>query len=161
MTKREGYKLELQKCFTGYLDTGDRSNIRSLLTINSNLPGPRANLELADVFAELCGEMFANNEKKVWELCLDFCSMSSQEAPVNDSKEFLPFCGTAALGSMGSRSEKYRPQAFERLKLLANDSRWRIREAVSHALTMILEKFPEVTLAELESWLKKDNWLEM
>ncbi|MCU0289528.1 MAG: hypothetical protein MUF15_24430, partial [Acidobacteria bacterium] len=161
MSKKEDYKNELLNYLDEYLNSGNSDNIGSLLTSKSNLPGPRANLELRDVFAEVCGEKFNSDKQKVWKICLDFCGISAEEAPANNPHEFLPFCGAAALGNLGSHSEEYRSQAFKHLKSLANDSRWRIREAVSHSLTTILVKFPEITLDELESWLKKDNWLEM
>jgi hypothetical protein len=47
------------------------------------------------------------------------------------------------------------------LKELANDSRWRTREAVAMGIQKLVEKQSQKTLKVLESWIDKNEWLAM
>lgn len=45
---------------------------------------------------------------------------------------------------------------------MAKDSRWRVREAVAKAITLLAKYNSKALLTELENWLKtEDNWLVM
>ena len=114
MTKKEYYQLELNQAddWTAYLIE------------HSNLPGPRANLELMEAFVEL------GSEKDFIPL-LDHTPVL---APENSPEEFLAFCGTVGLGELIANGMKeYLPD----LRKQASDPRWRIREAVAKALHII------------------------
>jgi HEAT repeat protein len=84
------------------------------LAANSGLPGPRANLELADAFAALASRDLI--------LCL---------ADSND--EYERFCGTEALGRLLLEGEDVLPLLRER----ASDESWRVREAAARALQIV------------------------
>ena len=86
MTKKEYYLLEL----------GQSDDWTEYLLNNSNLPGPRANLELMQAFVEM------GSEKDFLPL-IDY---SADVAPVDSPLEFLAFCGTAGLGELIANGQK-------------------------------------------------------
>ncbi len=100
----------------------------AFLKEHSNLPGPRANIELAQAFAHIGTLM---DFKKLIRLDVD-------EAPENTPEEFLTFCGVLGYGQYLA---KYHDSGLlKQLRERANDSRWRIREAVAMALQSVGKK---------------------
>lgn len=93
MTKKERHKQELVYLFDDFLKTDDEEKVIEYLISNSNLPSPRGNLELANAFAEVAEYYSMEDPEKLWSLCLRLINVSPDEAPVNNPKEFLPFCG--------------------------------------------------------------------
>jgi len=159
--EKESQKQDLANLFGDFLKTGDQSKIIGYLISNSNLPGPRGNLELAGVFAEVVEEHLVKAPGRLWTLCQELTEYSPDDAPTNDPKEFLPFCGSLATGAIGSVSPTYFQQAMSRLRELAEDPRWRMRESVAMGIQRLMEKQSQKTLKELETWIVKDKWLAM
>jgi hypothetical protein len=87
--------------------------------------------------------------------------ISPEEAPVNSPEEFLPFCGTIGIGAIGSISTQFSDRALTELRTLANDPRWRMREAVRFGLHRLLTRRPADTVRKLEEWASKGSLLEM
>ena len=116
------------------------------LLAESRLPGPRGNLELAYAAAELgCKEQLL-----LWS------RYSPQEAPVNDPKEFLVFCGVLGFGRLVVEGLL---EKLGDIRFFASDPRWRVREAVAMALQTIgKSNFRKLTEA-IEPWCD-GNWLE-
>ena len=112
----------------------------------SGLPGPRGNLELAGVAADLASQ--AQIER--W-LALD-----SSRAPVNTPSEFLAFCGVLALGRLIVEGQS---QWMPVLRARASDPRWRTREAVAMALQRVGKADMNRLLDEMERWCA-GTWLE-
>ena len=140
MSKKDGHKEDLADLLEGFLKEGNEKEIVEHLLSNSDLPSPRANLELAEAFAEVVEENFTRDPERLWNLCEQLVRVSSDQAPVSDPREFLPFCGAVAIGAIGSvRSELYR-QALSSLRRLSNDPRWRVREAVAKGIQKLLAK---------------------
>ena len=160
MSRKESYKEHLTDLINESLKTGMAENLMKYLTSNSNLPGPRGNLELADVFADLVRDYARKEHEKLWSLCLQLSQFSLIEAPGNNPKEFLVFCGIRGVGALGT-SHRFFQKAMSRLKDLASDSRWRTREGVAMAIQSMIEKQPQKTLKEIEEWIESDNWLVM
>jgi hypothetical protein len=160
MSKKESYKEHLTDLINESLKTGMAENLMKYLTSNSNLPGPRGNLELANVFADLVRDYAGKEHEKLWSLCLQLTQFPLIEAPVNNPKEFLVFCGARGVGALGT-SQRFFQKAMSRLKELASDSRWRTREGVAMAIQSMIEKQPQKTLKEIEEWIESDNWLAM
>jgi hypothetical protein len=109
------------------------------LLAESNLPGPRANLELAFAVA-MEGE------------AADFLSLSNldeEKAPANSQEEFLAFCGVLGLGYLVARGQT---QHLPQLRTYASDPRWRIREAVALGLQEYGRQDMEGLLGEMEAW---------
>jgi hypothetical protein len=95
-----------------------------LLLSESGLPGPRGNLELAQAVSEL------GHSELFWH----YSRHSPEEAPVNNPKEFLVFCGILGFGRQAAEGNG---EILTEIKLFASDPRWRVREAVAMALQTI------------------------
>ena len=150
MGKRTTYVLTLQQ--------KPESDWTPYLLAESGLPGPRGNLELAQAAADAgCLEQF--NAWLEW---------TPDRAPVNTQQEFLSFCGAVGLGrlladtcrcgrpeggdaSAGVR-ENERLELLERLRRLAADPRWRMREAVAMALQRLGARDMHALLEAATSW---------
>lgn len=111
----------------------------------SSLPGPRANLELIQAAAE------AGDERTF----LHLLSYTPDIAPVNTQQEFLACCGTVGLGKLvKSGMTEY----LIRLRLLASDPRWRVRESVAMALQLFGEENMDELINEMELWAKGNSY---
>ncbi len=59
---------------------------------------------------------------------------TNERAPTGTTQEFLAFAGTVGLGRLAAAGDE---RALKRLKALASDPRWRVREAVAMALQRV------------------------
>lgn len=128
MSKMDEYRQMLQT-----LDDWD-----SYLLKESGLPGPRGNLELAQVVADE-GNL---------ELFRRYTAYTADQAPVNSPYEFLAFCGVVGLGRLLAEGNI---GLLETLRIHASDPRWRIREAVA----MALQRFGDVSMDQLIAAMRK------
>ena len=112
----------------------------------SGLPGPRGNIELAQVVAD-------EGEPQLFELLLTF---TPDCAPVNSPEEFLAFCGTLGFGRLLAQGDR---SYLSRLKTLANDPRWRMHEAVAMALQRFGLADIQGLFAAMDAW-SDGTWLE-
>ena len=112
----------------------------------SGLPGPRGNLELAQVVAD-------EGERDLFE---HFRTFTPDVAPVNSPQEFLAFCGVLGLGKLLAEGET---EILDVLRPYASDPRWRTREAVAMALQRVGKKDMNFLLSAMETW-STGNWLE-
>lgn len=161
MGKKDDYQIGLKPHLEVYLQNGMRDPLMEMIEASSNLPGPRANLEFAAAFADSIAEQTQESADEMWELCTGLVELSSEDAPVNDPKEFIPFCGTLGLGVVGSKVEGYCGNAITMLKVLSRDRRWRMREAVRMGLQRLLKSQPERVLEVMNSWIPEGDPLEM
>jgi len=93
----------------------------------SGLPGPRANLELVAAAADVIPE----DRLRQW------VSLGPSDAPAGTAREYLPVCGAVGLGRLlaGTGDDwTRRDSILATLRDLADDPRWRVREAVAMAL---------------------------
>lgn len=137
MSKVDDYREILSK-----LDDWD-----DYLRAESHLPGPRGNLELAHVAADL-----GNHERFEHFLLFD-----PQHAPVETPDGFLAFCGVEGLGRLIAEGQT---DLWPTLRNFASDPRWRIREAVAMALQRVGQVNMTVLLENMAIW-SAGNWLEM
>jgi len=159
--KKDEYHRHLTGLFEVFLKNGDRRRIMEYLASNSNLPGPRGNLELAHAFADSIEQLSDGVADDIWTLILRLTEIGSDKAPTGDPMEFIPFCGAVAIGALSSVHPKYRRRAMLRLKELAHDRRWRMREAVAMGIQRIMARDSERTLNDLMSWIDDEKWLQM
>jgi len=122
MNKRETYRNKLLS-----LEDWD-----AYLLAESNLPGPRANLELAQAVAD-------EGNKALFERYLAY---TPAQAPVNSPEEFFPVCAAIGLGRLIAEGHR---EHLERLRVCASDERWRLREAVA----MGLQRWGEADMDQL------------
>ena len=163
MGKRDGHKQDLCRLFDEFDARGDAEALVAYLVSNSSLPGPRGNLELAQAFGDVVGERAGEGQtpESLWALCDGLTGITAAEAPVNDPREFLPFCGAVGLGAMGAAGARYSGPALGALRDLARDPRWRMREAVCFGLQQILAVHPSEVLPEFETWVAAGHPLEL
>jgi hypothetical protein len=161
VSKKEKHKMELSLILNELSQAEGREELFAYITGNSNLPGARANLELADAFADLVEEHATEDPGKIWGLLNNMMSFLPEEAPVNNPKEFLPFCGVRGIAALSSACPQFLDAVLGKLKALAEDKRWRIREAVAQSIQKLLARVRPKTLRALQSWIGTDNWLIM
>jgi hypothetical protein len=115
---------------------GYRAELRSMdewepyLRANSNLPGPRANLELVWAVAE------EGDPARLHGL-------------VEADDEFLLVCGLVGLGRLLAEGEE---DALAVLREHASDPRWRVREAVAMGLQRLGDADPGRLVAIVTDW---------
>lgn len=161
MGRKESYAGAVKELLDEYLRTADDRRIREYITANSNLPGPRGNLELAQAFADEVEDLSEAEPESMWGLASGLAAVTPSEAPVNDPKELIPFCGAVAIGAIGSAYESYEEKAFARLKEMAEDPRWRTREGVAMGIQRMIGGGGLPVLKELDAWVAGDRWLVM
>ena len=110
----------------------------------SGLPGPRGNLELAQVVAD-------EGDRELFER---FLTYTPAVAPVNDPHEFLAFCGVLGLGRLLAEGDE---KVLDQLRPSASDPRWRLREGVAMALQRLGQRDMRSLLAAMEAWSAGDR----
>jgi hypothetical protein len=113
------------------LELRKRSDWEPYLKAHSGLPGPRGNLELVEAVGDEA------TPAQLWRWS-------------GSSDEFLAVCGTAGLGRLVLED----PKVLPRLKELATDSRWRVREAVAIALQWLGKRDMPRLIGEMEGWTR-------
>ena len=161
MSKISQHRTVLEDILVNNLDMAGYERLRQYLLTNSNLPGPRGNLELAHVFGNIIGDYADVHEKAYWQLCQDYLSIPVEEAPVNTPDEFLPFCGAIGIGAMGTVLPNRGRGALTLLKKAASDPRWRLREGVAMGLQSMLSASPTSCLEKIQEWVTGGDLLEM
>jgi hypothetical protein len=161
MSKKENHRRDLIDLCEEFLETGDARRLMEYIVSNSNLPGRRANLELAWAFSEVVEDFSQMETDPLWGFCVNLAEISADEAPVNAPQEFLAFCGAIGIGAIGSIDPGFFDRALTALKALAHDARWRMRESVCFGLQRLMAKRDRDTLKALESWIIGGDLLEM
>ena len=110
--------------------------VREYLTANSNLPGPRGNLELAHAFADWAPDALVD------ELA-------------DEQYEYLRFCADLALGERLSRLDD--AAVVVRLRADANSGLWRVREAVATGLQRVGDRDLPRLRALVRDWVQDDD----
>jgi hypothetical protein len=131
MTKAEDYRTILHEL----------SDWEEYLLKESGLPGPRGNIELAQVVAD-------EGDR---QLFMRFITYTADIAPVNSPYEFLAFCGVIGLGRLLAEGDI---DLLETIRRYASDVRWRTREAVAMALQRFGEVNMEQLIAAMQEWCR-------
>jgi len=131
MTKRETYRAKLRTL----------RNWDAYLLRESGLPGPRGNIELAQVVAD----------EGPPELFRRYLSFTADKAPTNSPYEFLAFCGVVGLGRLLAEGDG---GVLPTLRRFAADPRWRLREAVAMALQRQGDADMARLLSEMREWAR-------
>ncbi|HEX2910639.1 MAG TPA: hypothetical protein VH186_07505 [Chloroflexia bacterium] len=160
--KSESYKTELRPLLDAVLAGNEQATLESYLLKNSNLPGPRANLELVSAFAELVAEIviLPNPPVERLENLLDGCAdISLQTAPVNHPREILPAAAVRSYGKVAVARPDWWTDEIAKLRKAAANPRWRTREMVAAALQDMLESDWPRNMAEIKEWLATSKLL--
>lgn len=153
MKKTDRHRLELAPLIEDALCSGDAGELYDYLAYHSGLPGPRANLELAEAFRQEVGARGVAGPEPLWGLSLAMTEVDEAETPAGDPREMIPFCGSLGLAMLAAEHPEWAPSAYRRLRQLARDGRWRVREAVAWGLQVLLGRRPRETLTELLVWI--------
>ena len=143
MSSRDQIKQQLNSIIN------DTNELEKFLIENSNLPGPRANLELLYAFAEVYENV---------DILKQWLKITDKVADANDPKAFLPFCAAACFGKIYIKTAN--KELIDILKEMSRDTRWRTREAVAFAFQYIGENNFEELKTIFNKWIKKSNNLE-
>ena len=108
------------------------------LLAESNLPGPRGNLELMAAVAD-CGD------EAMFKKLID----ADRHEGSTTANEFLPCCGVVGLGSLLALKNM---DGLPLVRSYANDERWRLREAAAMALQRWGKADMPVLLDEMLIW---------
>jgi hypothetical protein len=111
------------------------------LLAESGLPGPRGNLSLAEAVAD-------EGDSALFEQLLTY---TPEVAPTNTPQEFLAFCGVVGLGKLVAQGQL---DLLKRIRMYANDPRWRMREGVAMALQRLGDVDMARLLDEMTIWSK-------
>ena len=129
MSKMDDYRKKLRQL----------ENWDAYLMQESGLPGPRGNLELAQVVAD-------EGNAQLFERYLTY---NADLAPTNSPYEFLAFCGVVGLGRLlADGGTGY----LETIRQCASDRRWRMREGVAMALQRLGDVNMDLLVQEMQPW---------
>ena len=121
-----------------------RAELRALddwepyLKKHSGLPGPRANLELVEAVGDEA------DADRLWQMS-------------GSSDEFLALCGTAGLGKVALMEPA---TVMTRLRELASDPRWRVREGVAIALQRIGRETMPHLIRDMQAWMSDGPYVQ-
>lgn len=161
MNKRARHESDLSRLFDELAASGDSEKLVGYLVSNSGIPGRRANLELARAFGDVVEGSAATKGRAHWQLCQTLLGITAKEAPENDPREFVPFCGAVGIGAIGAAALERFDEALSILRTQANDPRWRMREAVRFGLQRLLAKRCRDSLTALRTWIADGRPLEI
>ncbi len=122
------------------------------LALASGLPGPRANLTLAQAFAVDC----ATRGKRADHVLFAMATLDAEAAPGASGREFVPLCGVVGLGARAAADEELRDRVLPLLHDAAEDLRFRVREAVPLALVRLGAAMGE----ELARYVIDHDWMD-
>jgi hypothetical protein len=123
--------------------------LHDLLARGSRLPGTRANDALAEAFAQLC----KGRGRAADPVALALAQLSPDAAPGASPLEFLPVCGVLALGARAAGDDTVRARFVSELHARADDSRFRVRDAVVVALARVGEARGDSLVKEVAPWM--------
>ncbi len=161
MGKKESYERELEPLIQRYFHEGKERRVVEYLTAKSNLPGPRANLELLGAFGEAVSQHCRAKASPCWELAMKLAERSRVEAGGIEEAEFLVMCGVVGLASIGAALPQYFSRALTQMKEYSHSYGWRTRESVAMGIQRLIKSDPAETLRGLKSWVEDDDWLAM
>jgi hypothetical protein len=118
----------------------------SYLLAESGLPGPRANLSLAEAAADVGDEAHFRH----------WLANTAENAPSNTPGEFLALCGVVGLGKLLAEGQL---DKLATLRSFASDPRWRLREGVAIALQRWGDNDMDALINAIADW-SKGNLLE-
>jgi hypothetical protein len=161
MSKVEELRNSLRPFLGEVLSGGDTRVLVHFLIVNSNLPGPHPNFELAQALADEIVAYVSEKGTVVWGVVANWADVDAQEAPTGNPREYLPLCASIGLGALGAASDMWRISAFDRLRYLARDTRELVREGVVLGLRRMLKADFLPAADELVVWIEGGNPYEM
>ncbi len=131
---------------------GNAGDLYALLARNSGLPGVRANLTFAKMFAQACAA-----DMRGAALAEKLAGLDADEAPGGTALEFLPLCGVLAAGACAARQKTNRESRDAMLRVIhdaCDDLRFRVRDVASEALAQIGAREGEALLDDTDDFVE-------
>lgn len=139
---------------------GNERPLEFYLRDHSRLPGPRANLELANDVSDLLAASAPKNPDSVRTLINRFANGDRKMVASNTPEEFVMLCGIIAFGACAATYTAWREDTFDLLKHYASSSYWRVREGVAMAYQRLLTVDHQQSIPHLMVLAKKGNYLQ-
>lgn len=128
---------------------GNPRPLEFYLRNNSRLPGPRANLELANDLSHLLASSVPRYPDNVHKL-LDYLTTNEHKIIASNTPgEFLLLCGIIAAGACAAIKPEWRNETRRMLSHFAGSPYWRVRESVALAFQHLLTADQQETIAHL------------
>ena len=140
--------------------TGNERPLEFYLRDNSHLPGPRANLELANDVGTILASSVPKYPENVRTLLNQFANGDRKPVDANTPDEFIMLCGIVGMGMSAAVYGPWREECFEMLEHYACSSHWRIRESVALVYQHLLTTVPFETLEQLVKLASSGNYLQ-
>ena len=129
--------------------SGQKDALYKQLARLSGLPGTRPNLP----FAERFGEVVASQGKGADAFIVELATLDENQAPGATAWEFLPVCGVYALTARATKDDKAYKKFMGLLHGLADDPRFRVRDAVVEALVRLGTMRTVQLLDDVQPWM--------
>ena len=140
--------------------TGNSRPLEFYLRDHSRLPGPRANLELANDIGALLASSVPKYHENVRTLITQFANGDRKKIASNTPEEFVMLCGIIAFGTCAAAYAPWRDESYEMLEHYATSAQWRVREGVALAFQHLLSTVPHDTLLHLTKLAMNGNYLQ-
>ncbi len=140
--------------------TGNSRPLEFYLRDHSRLPGPRANLELANDVGVLLASSVPKYHENVRTLITQFANGDRKKIASNTPEEFVMLCGIMAFGTCAAAYAPWREESYEMLEHYATSAQWRVREGVALAFQHLLNTVPHETLLRLMRLATDGNYLQ-
>lgn len=140
--------------------TGNQRPLEFYLRDNSRLPGPRANLELANDVSYLLAASIPRYPESVRSLLNYFANGDRKMVASNTPSEFIMLCGIIASGTCAAVQPDWREETLELLTHYASSSYWRVREGVAIAYQHLLNAVPQEIIPYLMKLAATGNYLQ-
>ena len=127
---------------------------------HSRLPGPRANLELANDVGSLLAAAADKHPDEVRSLINYFATGDRKQIAGNTPAEFIMLCGVIAAGTCAVVQPEWREKTLEMLSYYACSPYWRIREGVAMAYQHLLSADQQTVIASLKRLAVEGNYLQ-
>lgn len=126
----------------------------------SRLPGPRANIDLAQDLGNHLAFLVPDLPGETRAL-LNYLVREEERVVTNTPGEFIVMCGVLGFGACAAAMPAWRDEVFSRIERSAQNHAWRVRESAAMALQKLLTVAPEETLLWLMDLLDRGDCLQM
>jgi hypothetical protein len=140
--------------------TGNQRPLEFYLRNQSRLPGPRANMELANDVSNLLAVSVPKYPENVHSLLNYFVNGDRKMLAGNTPSEFVMLCGIMAFGACTAVYPLWRPETLDLLDHYACSPYARIREGVEIAFRCLLEADPQDIMQHLMELAVRGNYLQ-
>ncbi len=138
---------------------GNQRPLEFYLREQSRLPGPRANLELADDLQNFLVKTLPRSSEQVRSLLYYLLNSDRQKVASNTPEEFIMLCGIISFGACAAVMPAWREETYSLLSQHACSAYWRVREGVALAYQHLLYACPQETLEHFMQLVTTGNYL--